>query len=181
MPKVAVVLADGFEEVEAMSIIDVLRRAGIETVIAGLHEGRIISTRKVNVVPDTTIDAINADDFDMLVLPGGQPGTDNMNADAHVKKLIKDFSQKGKLLGAICAAPIVLAAAGVLQGKRVTSYPGYQEDLIGAIYEEKPVVADGNVFTSRGPGTALAFALALVERLAGKEKSEKVRQAMLIP
>ena len=181
MSRVAVILADGFEEVEAMSIIDVLRRAGIETVIAGLHEGRITSARKVNVVPDTTVAAVKADDFDMIVLPGGQPGTDNMNADARVKELIRDFSKKGKLVGAICAAPIVLAGAGVLQGKRVTSYPGYKDVLSGAIYEEKPVVVDGNVITSRGPGTALAFALALVERLAGKDRAQKIREAMLIP
>jgi 4-methyl-5(b-hydroxyethyl)-thiazole monophosphate biosynthesis len=180
MPRVAVILADGFEEVEAMSIIDVLRRAEIETVIAGLHDGHITSTRKVKVIPDTVIDTVKADDFDMIVLPGGQPGSDNMDADARVKGLIKSFSQKGKLIGAICAAPIVLANAGVLQGKHVTSFPAYQDRLGGGVYEEKAVVEDGDVLTSRGPGTALAFALAIVTRLVSKEKAQKIKNAMLI-
>jgi 4-methyl-5(b-hydroxyethyl)-thiazole monophosphate biosynthesis len=180
MPRVAVILADGFEEVEAMAIIDVLRRAEIDTVVAGLHDGRITSSRKVNVIPDTVIDTVKADDFDMIVLPGGQPGADNMNADSRVKDLIKSFSQKGKLVGAICAAPIVLAGAGILKGKHATSYPTYKDKVGDVIYEEKTVVVDGNVLTSRGPGTALYFGLAIVERLAGKEKAQKIKEAMLI-
>ncbi len=181
MPRVAVILADGFEEVEAIAVIDVLRRAGIDTVVAGLHDGHIASARNVKVVPDGVVDAVRVDDFDMLVLPGGQPGSDNLNADLRVKKLITDFSAKGKLTGAICAAPYVLANAGVLAGKRATSYPSYKDKLGGAAYEEKAVVVDGNVVTSRGAGTALAFGLAIVERLVSREKAEKVRDAMLIP
>ncbi len=180
MPNVAVILADGFEEVEAISIVDVLRRAEINTVIAGLHDGHIISARKVKIIPDTTIDTVKVDDFDMIVLPGGQPGTDNLKADPRVNDLIKSFSQKGKLTGAICAAPIVLASAGVLQGKHATSFPSYRDRLGGALYEEKSVVTDGNVLTSRGPGTALAFGLAIVERLLNKEKAQKIKEAMLI-
>lgn len=180
MPRVAVLLADGFEEVEAMCIIDVLRRAELDTVIAGLHDGPITSTRKVRVIPDTVIDTVKADDFDMIVLPGGQPGTDNLNADVRVKDLIKGFSQKNKLIGAICAAPIVLANAGVLQGKHVTSFPAYKDRLGGGLYEETSVVEDGSILTSRGPGTALAFALAIVERLVNKEKARKIKAAMLI-
>lgn len=180
MSRVVVILADGFEEVEAMSIIDVLRRAELDTVIAGLHDGYITSSRNVKVLPDTAIDAIKAGDFDMIVLPGGQPGSDNMNADVRVISLVKDFSHKGKLLGAICAAPIVLAKAGLLQGKRVTSFPSYRDRFGSSVYEEQPVVEDGNVLTSRGPGTALAFGLAIVERLAGKEKALKIKAAMLI-
>jgi len=180
MPKVAVILADGFEEIEAMAIVDVLRRAGIETVMAGLHGGPLIGSRKVRVIPDAVIDTIRSDDFDMLVLPGGQPGTDNMNADDRVKDLVKDFSRKGKLIGAICAAPMVLADAGVLQGKHATSYPSCRDKLYGALYEEKTVVTDGNILTSRGPGTALHFGLALVERLAGKEKAQAIKEAMLV-
>jgi 4-methyl-5(b-hydroxyethyl)-thiazole monophosphate biosynthesis len=180
MPSVAVILADGFEEVEAIAIIDVLRRAGIETVVAGLHDGPIASARQVKVVPDTTIDTVTVEDFDMIVLPGGQPGSDNLDADPRVKGLIKGFSEKGKLVGAICAAPFVLANAGVLKGKHVTSYPSYKDKLGGAVYEVKSVVTDGNVLTSRGAGTALSFGLAIVERLVGKEKAQKVKEAMLI-
>ncbi len=180
MPRVAVILADGFEEVEAVAIIDVLRRAGIETVVAGLHDGHITSTHKVRIIPDTAVNTVKADDFDMLVLPGGQPGADNLNADERVIALIKSFAQKGKLTGAICAAPIVLGKAGVLAGKHATAYPSYKDKLGGATYEEKAVVEDGTVLTSRGPGTALAFGLAIVARLMSAEKARKIKEAMLI-
>lgn len=180
MPRVAVVLADGFEEVEAMSIIDVLRRAEIETVVVGLHDGPVLSTRKVKVIPDTIIDTVKSNDFDMIVLPGGQPGADNMKGDARVQALIRSFNNTGKRISAICAAPIVLAGAGILQGKRVTSYPTYKDKLGHVVYEEKSVVEDGNILTSRGPGTALLFALAIVEQLVGKERAQKIKEAMLV-
>ncbi|RJQ55701.1 MAG: DJ-1/PfpI family protein [Nitrospiraceae bacterium] len=180
MPRVAVILAEGFEEVEAIAIIDVLRRAEIDVVAAGLHDGAVTSARKVRVVPDALIDSIRAEDFDMIVLPGGQPGSDNLNADKRVKDLVRDFHLKGKLTGAICAAPYVLANAGVLEGRHATSYPTYRDRLGSAVYEEKTVVEDGNVLTSRGPGTALYFGLAIVERLMGKEKAQKIRGAMLV-
>ncbi len=180
MPRVAVLLADGFEEVEAMAIVDVLRRAAIDVVVAGLHEGPVVSARRVRVLPDSLIDSVMADDFDMIVLPGGQPGSDNLNADPRVKTLIADFHRKGKFTAAICAAPFVLANAGVIGGKRVTSYPSYRDKLGSALYEERTVVEDGTVLTSRGPGTALCFGLALVEKLAGKEKAREIRDGMLI-
>lgn len=180
MAKVAVILADGFEEVEAMAIIDVLRRAEIEVTIAGLHDGHVLSARNVKVIPDTVIDTIKAEDFEMIVLPGGQPGSDNLNADKRVKALIRDFNNKGKLTGAICAAPYVLANAGILDGKHVTSYPSYKDKLGSALYEEKTVVEDGNVLTSRGVGTALCFGLAIVKKLVGREKAEQIKESMLL-
>ena len=180
MPQVAVLLADGFEEVEAMAIIDVLRRADITVVIAGLHAGHIESARNVKVIPDTTIDMIRADNFDMLVLPGGQPGADNLNADERVKDLIREFYDKGKLTGAICAAPYVLANAGVLEGRQATAYPTFKDRLGNALYQDKNVVIDGKVFTSKGPGTALHFGVAIVERLVGRERAEAVKDAMLL-
>jgi 4-methyl-5(b-hydroxyethyl)-thiazole monophosphate biosynthesis len=180
MARVVVLLADGFEEIEAMAVIDVLRRADIDTVTAGLHEKPVKSARNVRVIADTIIDTVKADDFDMVVLPGGQPGANNLNGDGRVKDLIKSFAMKGKLTGAICAAPIVLADAGVLQGKRATSFPSYKEKLGDAVYEENAVVSDGNVLTSRGPGTAISFALAIVERLSGREQALKIRDAMLV-
>ena len=180
MPSVVILLAEGFEEVEAIAIVDVLRRADIEIVIAGLHEGPISSARKVRVLPDTRIDTIRPEDFDMIVLPGGQPGSDNLNADARVRRLINEFHTKGKLTGAICAAPYVLANAGILEGKRATSYPTYRDRLGKVIYEEQSVVEDGNVMTSRGPGTALCFGLSIVKRLVGKDKAQQIRQAMLV-
>jgi 4-methyl-5(b-hydroxyethyl)-thiazole monophosphate biosynthesis len=180
MPRVALLLADGFEEVEAMAIIDVLRRAEIEVVVAGLHDGPVASARKVRVLPDTVIDAVKAESFDMVVLPGGQPGADNLNADPRVKELVRSFYGSGKLTAAICAAPYVLANAGVLDGRHATAYPSYKERLGAAVYEEKTVVEDGNVLTSRGPGTALCFGLTLVEKLAGREKARKIKEAMLV-
>lgn len=180
MAKVAILLADGFEEVEAMTVIDVLRRADIEVVIAGLHDGHVASARKVKVIPDELIGNVRADDFDMVVLPGGQPGSDNLNADERVRALVRDFHGRGKLTGAICAAPYVLANAGVLDGKKATSYPSYRDKLGSACYSEERVVEDGSVMTSRGPGTSFAFAFAIVERLAGKEKAQKIREAMLV-
>ncbi|WP_028950834.1 DJ-1 family glyoxalase III [Sulfurihydrogenibium subterraneum] len=179
MAKVLVPLADGFEEIEAISIVDILRRAGIEVVITGLHDGYIESARGVKVIPDTTIDKVSADEFDMIVLPGGQPGTDNLNKDERVKKLIQDFYNKGKLTGAICAAPYVLASAGILHGKKATSYPTYKDKLGDVNYLEESVVEDSNVLTSRGPGTAACFALKIVEKLAGKEKADQIQQATL--
>ncbi|MGO9013809.1 MAG: DJ-1 family glyoxalase III [Dissulfurispiraceae bacterium] len=180
MPQVAVLLADGFEEVEAMAIIDTLRRADIIVVIAGLHAGHIESARHVKVIPDTVIDTIQADNFDMLVLPGGQPGADNLNADGRVKLLIKEFFNKGKLTGAICAAPYVLANAGILEGRQTTAYPTFKDRLCNALYRDENVVTDGQVLTSKGPGTALEFGIAIIERLVGREKAEAVKKAMLV-
>jgi 4-methyl-5(b-hydroxyethyl)-thiazole monophosphate biosynthesis len=180
MSKVAVLLAEGFEELEAIAIVDVLRRAGIEVTLSGLHAGPIESARKVKVIPDSTVDGVTSDDYDMVVLPGGLPGADNLNADARVQALLKDFHTKGKLTGAICAAPYVLANAGILDGKRATAYPGFGDRLGTALYEESTVVCDGTVLTSRGPGTALCFALAIVERLSGKEKAQQIKEAMLV-
>jgi 4-methyl-5(b-hydroxyethyl)-thiazole monophosphate biosynthesis len=180
MPKVVVPLADGFEEIEAMAIIDVLRRAGIEVTVAGLHSGLIESARRVKIAPDTTIDTVTVDDFDMIILPGGQPGSDNLNANERVRGLIRDFHNNGKLTAAICAAPYVLANAGVLDGKRVTSYPSFKDKLGGGLYQEKTFVEDGNIMTSRGPGTAICFALAIVEKLVGKEKADTIKEAMLV-
>ncbi len=163
-----------------MAIVDVLRRADIETVLAGLHDGPVVSARKVRVLPDAGIDTVKAEDFDMVVLPGGQPGADNLNADPRVLALIRGFHEKGKLTAAICAAPYVLANAGVLAGRQATAYPSYRDRLGGARYEERTVVEDGPVLTSRGPGTALCFGLAIVERLAGREQAARIREGMLV-
>lgn len=180
MAKVLVPLAEGFEELEAVTVIDVLRRAGIEVITAGLHPGPVPSTRKVAVIPDTTIDTTRADDFDMIILPGGQPGSDNLNADIRIDKLLKDFDSANKLIGAICAAPTVLASAGLLNGRQATSYPSYRERLGGAYYLDRAVVEDGKIITSKGPGTAMSFALAIVSRLAGNRAAEDVAKAMLV-
>ena len=181
MPKVLIPLAEGFEEIEALAIVDVLRRAKIDVVMAGLHPGPVASARKISVVPDTTIDAVTADDYNMIILPGGQPGTDNLNADIRIHRLLAEFQASGKLIGAICAAPSILAAAGLLSGKRATSHPSYSGRLPGAIYEDSTIVTDGTIMTSQGPGTTISFALAIVTRLAGAHIAEEIAKAMIVP
>jgi 4-methyl-5(b-hydroxyethyl)-thiazole monophosphate biosynthesis len=180
MPQVLVPLAEGFEEIEAIAVVDVLRRAEIRVVTAGLLPGPVTSARKVTVIPDTIIDTVSADGFDMIVLPGGQPGTDNLNNDRHIHKLLADFKEADKLIGAICAAPIVLSKAGLLAGRRATSYPFYANMLEGAVYEDRPVVIDGSIMTSQGAGTAISFALAIVSRLMGVHAADTVSKAMLV-
>jgi DJ-1 family protein len=181
MPKVLLPLAEGFEEIEALAVVDVLRRAGIEVVLAALQPGPVTSVRKITVLPDTTIDAVSSDGFDMIILPGGQPGTDNLNNDPRTHRLLADFQAAGKLIGAICAAPIILAAAGLLSGRRATSNPTYSTRLDGAVYDDRTVVIDGNIITSQGPGTAISFALAIVSRLAGERTAEEIAKAMIVP
>ena len=182
MPRVLVPLAEGFEEIEALAIVDVLRRAGIEVVVAALQPGPVTSVRKITLLPDTTIDAVSSDGFDMIILPGGQPGTDNLNNDPRIHRLLADFQAAGKLIGAICAAPIILGAAGLLSGRRATSYPTYSNRLGGAEYDGRTeVVTDGTIITSQGPGTAISFALAVVSRLAGERIAGETAKAMLVP
>jgi 4-methyl-5(b-hydroxyethyl)-thiazole monophosphate biosynthesis len=180
MSKVLVPLAHGFEEIEALTIVDILRRAEIEVVTAGLLPGPISGAHNISVFADTTIDAVNADDFNMIVLPGGQPGTDNLNSDVRIHAILNEFISKDKLIGAICAAPIVLGSAGLLTGKKVTCYPSYIDKLNGGIYEDTPVVSDGTIITSQGPGTSIDFGLALVARLAGHHTADGVSKAMIV-
>ncbi|RMD52019.1 MAG: DJ-1/PfpI family protein [Nitrospirae bacterium] len=181
MASVLILLAEGFEELEAVTIIDVLRRAEIDVTVAGLKEGAVKSARGIRIIPDTTLDEVKDKDFDMVVLPGGQPGTDNLAADERVKELIRKMYSKGKYTAAICAAPYVLSEAGVLKEKAATSYPTFQEKLKAKeVVPSEKVVIDGNVVTSQGPGTALNFALKLVELFKGKEKAQEISKAMLV-
>ncbi|MBW4055046.1 MAG: HD domain-containing protein [Proteobacteria bacterium] len=179
MAKVLMPVAEGFEEIEAFTIVDILRRAEIEVVLTGLLPGPVAGAHNISIVPDTTIEMVNGAAFDMIVLPGGQPGTDNLNADPRVHVLIKEFADHNKMICAICAAPIILATAGLLRGKKVTCYPSYRDQLNGGIFENAPVVSDGTIITSQGPGTAVNFGLAIVTRLAGRHTSDKVSNAML--
>jgi 4-methyl-5(b-hydroxyethyl)-thiazole monophosphate biosynthesis len=183
MPRVLVPLAEGFEELEAVTIVDLLRRAGIEVVTAGLAAGPVRASRGVVLLPDTTLDAVAAEDFDMVVLPGGLPGADHLDGDPRIRSLLQRTAQAGGYTAAICAAPKVLASAGVLEGKRATGYPGVLErlDLPKTELLAQPVVTDGRVITSRGPGTALDFALELVERLLGRERREEVERPLVRP
>jgi protein deglycase len=182
MRSVLIPLAEGFEELEAVSIIDVLRRAGIKVVAAGLRSGPVKGSRDTVVVPDAALDDILDHDFDMLVLPGGMPGVKNLREDSRIRNLLDRYTQSDRCAAAICAAPSVLAAYGHLAGKNATSNPKFKEQVAieGVRYQEDPVVTDGNIVTSRGPGTSIAFALALVERLAGRAKRDEVEAGLVL-
>ncbi|MDD2899114.1 MAG: DJ-1/PfpI family protein [Desulfuromonadaceae bacterium] len=180
MTKILIPLAHGFEEIEALTIVDILRRADMEVVMAGLLPGQVVGAHQITVVPDMVLADVDADSFTMIVLPGGQPGTNNLNADPHIHSLLNNFALKNKPIGAICAATIVLASAGLIRGKKVTCYPTYRDQLNGGIYVDKPVVSDGSIITSQGPGTAIHLGLALVARLAGRHKSDELSKAMLV-
>lgn len=179
MARVLVPLAAGFEEIEAVTIIDVLRRADIAVVVAGLTPGPVTGSHGIAVDTDADLEQVLNDSFDLIVLPGGMPGADHLENHAGLQARLQAQSNAGARLGAICAAPKVLAAAGLLKGRAATSYPGFLS--AGQVdYREEAVVVDGNITTSRGPATALRFALQLVEQLAGADKRQELEQRMLV-
>jgi 4-methyl-5(b-hydroxyethyl)-thiazole monophosphate biosynthesis len=174
--RILVPLAEGFEEIEAINVIDILRRADVEVVTAGLKDGLVEGAHKVRVMPDTSLDKIDFKEFDGLVLPGGAPGFINLGKDERILTMAREMDRAGKVVAAICAAPSVLIKAGVLQGRRATVHPsGKKEVEACAQFSEDRVVVDRNLITSRTPGTAMEFALKLVEVLAGKEKMLQVK------
>lgn len=181
MASVLVPLAHGCEELEAVTIVDLLVRAGVQVTTAGLEPGPVTASRGVTLVPDTTLDEALAHDYDMVVLPGGGPGAERLDSDPRIGELLKKMAAKDKYTAAICAAPKVLANAGLLTGRKGTSYPGFVDRMAipNFTYLEQPVVQDGNVITSRGPGTAMDFALHLVELLAGKSKRDEVEAGLV--
>lgn len=180
MPSILIPLAEGFEELEAVTVIDLLRRAGFEVVSAGLKPGPVRASRKTVIVPDATLDEAIARDWDMVVLPGGLPGATNLNADPRVHDILRRTAQAGRHVAAICAAPQVLANAGLLDNRMATAYPGTLDAHKDRIkLASQAVVKDGKVITSMGPGTAMDFALELIEVLAGKEKRDAVEKPLM--
>jgi 4-methyl-5(b-hydroxyethyl)-thiazole monophosphate biosynthesis len=183
MTRVLVPLAQGCEELEAVTIIDLLRRAGIEVVTAGLDRGPVKASRGTVLMPDSGLDEVVDQDFDMIVLPGGLPGADHLNEDPRIHALLKRLSAEGKYTAAICAAPKVLATAGLLDSRQATGFPGVLESL--ALNETRitssPVQVDGKVVTSRGPGTAMDFALELIELMLGREARTAVEAPLQRP
>lgn len=178
--KVALFLVDGFEEIEALAPIDILRRAGIVVdTISVKNTNSIISSRKITVLSDKLIEDINFDDYEMIVLPGG-PGTDNYYGSELLLEKLKEFSIT-KYIAAICAAPSVLSSLGILIGKEAVCFPSYEEKLVedGAILTLKNVVTYENIITSRGAGTAIDFGLEIIKVLLGKEKSEEIKKQIL--
>jgi protein deglycase len=179
MKRVLVPLAPGFEEIEAVTVIDILRRAEIDVTVAGLDDGVIRASRGVVIVPDTVLAKVENEEFDMIVLPGGLAGTERLKNDPRIRKLIERAAKNKKITAAICAAPMILSEMGMTDGKRVTSHPSVKGSIRGADYTEERVVTDGFIVTSRAPGTAMEFALKLVELLAGPEKVRQVNQGVL--
>lgn len=183
MARVLIPLAQGCEEMEAVTLIDLLRRAGIEVVTAGLDQHPVVASRGVRLLPDTTLDQVQDQDFDMMVLPGGLSGSDNLDQDPRIHRLLQRLAASGRYTAAICAAPKVLAHAGLLADKSATSYPGVLDhmNLPRVRVLDQPVVIDGKVITSRGPGTAMDFGLTLIEQLLGKTKRNSVEAALVRP
>lgn len=180
MPHVLVPLADGCEEIETITIIDLLRRADIEVTTAALQGTDVTGSHGIRIGADAQLADVLGHDFDMVVLPGGLPGATHLEADQRLRELLRTMAGAGKSTAAICAAPRVLAAAGLLDGRRATSFPGFL-DGYDVDYRDDAVVEDGNLITSRGPGTAMDFALALIARLRGKAVRDEVEAKLQRP
>ena len=178
MKTALIVFADGSEELEAITIVNILRRAGVTVTLAGLAAGSLRGSRGVLITPDTTLDEALTHNYDIVVLPGGQPGTNHLKADTRVLQLVSAMAKQDKYVAAICAAPSVLAAAGLLDGKKATSFPGALTPFDKVTVQTTAIVDDGKIITSRGPGTAMDFALHLAELLVGKEKRNEVEAAL---
>ena len=179
--KVLVLLADGFEEIEAITSIDVLRRAGLNVQTAGVGKKEITGAHEIKIIADVLLE--NTYEIpDAVVLPGGMPGAANLRKSSAVTQLLQRMKNSGKLIGAICASPaVVLSPQGILDGKKAVCYPGFESDFSSKVkVSEDRVVKDGLVITSRGPGTALEFSLELVSQLVDKETAQKLAQGMLL-
>lgn len=179
--KIAVHLADGFEEIEAISIIDVLRRADIEVVVVSVAgKLEVTGAHHITVLADTLFEDVDYNDLYMIVLPGGMPGAANLDAHVGLRNQIKQFDQQGRPLAAICAAPMVLGNLGILKGKKAVSYPGFEKYLNGAEVLTVPVIESGNVITGRGIGTVLEFALRIVAKAVSTEKAQLIAKQILV-
>ncbi len=185
MPTILIPLAQQCEELEAVTMIDLLRRARLEVVTAGLESKLtpVVATRGTRLLPDTTLDEALQREFDMIALPGGLPGADHLNQDPRIIRCLQTAAATGKYVAAICAAPRALASAGLLEGRRATSYPGTLDkmEIPGFSFSTDAVVIDGNIITSRGPGTAMEFTLTLIELLGGGRLREEVEGPLLRP
>lgn len=181
MASVLVPLAQGCEELEAVTVVDLLRRAGVHVVTAGLDNAPVRASRGVVLVADMTLDEALKQEYDMVVLPGGLHGADHLDGDPRIRGLLRTMADSGRYTAAICAAPKVLASTGLLEGKKVTSFPGVLDAFADLDYRSDPVVQDGRLITSRGPGTAMDFALTLIENLLGMDKRNEVEAALQRP
>lgn len=180
MSKVAVFFGTGYEEIEALTVVDILRRAGIETQMVSITgERTVTSSHQITVAMDKVLQEVDFDALDMIVLPGGMPGTKNLEACEPLMEQVDAFVTGGKMVAAICAAPSILGHRGFLKGKNACSFPSFESHLEGANVLKQPAVTDGNIITGRGMGAAVAFALAILEKLAGAEVAQKMAETIV--
>jgi 4-methyl-5(b-hydroxyethyl)-thiazole monophosphate biosynthesis len=181
MKKAFVHFAEGFEEIEALTIVDVLRRAGIPVLMISVTgQLDVTGAHEITVKTDTLFENTDYEEAEILILPGGMPGSRNLNADEGLKKQLAYFSEKGKKIAAICAAPLVLGGLNILNGHEAVCYPGFENTLTGASLKYDPALKSGNIVTGRGPGAALNFSLMLVEDLKGKNEADQLARDMLV-
>ncbi|MBR5541969.1 MAG: DJ-1/PfpI family protein [Bacteroides sp.] len=181
MKTIFVFLAEGFEEMEALTPVDILRRAGLSVQTVSVMDEQVVAgAHGVPVIADKMFAEINSEDAEMILLPGGLPGATNLDAHEGLSQMILDFAKEGKPLAAICAAPLVFGNRGLLQGKKATCYPGFETYLQGAEYTASLVETDGNFITGKGPGAAIAFAFAIVEKYCGGDKVNELKKGMMI-
>jgi len=174
-------LAEGFEEIEAVTIIDVLRRAGLNVISVSVTGNRMVKgSHNIEMKADLLFDEVDFISGEMIILPGGMPGSKNLNEHAGLKRQILEYQKSGKYLAAICAAPIVFGNLGILNGKRAVCYPGYEAHLTGADVQSNSYIVDNNIITGRGVGAALNFSLEIVRILVGEERALQLRKAMLV-
>ncbi len=178
--KALVPIAPGFEEIEAVSIIDVLRRAQIDVVSAALDSNPVTGAHQIVLSADTLLEKVRPGDFSAIILPGGMPGSKNLMNSRTMIEFINTIYSQGGYACAVCAAPIVLGRTGILHGKHATCFPGYESHLEGAVVLTEPVVRDGKVITGRGPGCAIAFALEIVSAMKGEDIAEKLKVDMQV-
>ena len=175
--KVAVLLAEGFETIEALTTVDILRRAGVECHTFATKNQEVTTSHHITLKADKVFNE-EIKEYDMVVLPGGMPGSVNLRDNIRVNEVVKDFYNKGKIVAAICAAPIVLGKIGIVEGKNVTCYPGFEDQLVGCNYKRELVVVDGNIITGRGPAAAVPFAFEILKHIS-PEKVDGIRKGML--
>lgn len=180
MSKTGIFMAEGCEEIEGLTVVDILRRAGLEIEMISIGStDTVTGSHGITFHTDSVFDNVNFDEFDAVVLPGGMPGTLNLGEHAGVNQIIKEFAKDGRLVAAICAAPSVLGAAGILQNKHAVCHPGFEPKLTGATTSEDTVVTDSNIITSRGMGTAIDFALAIVKYLKDEAAVTDLKQKLV--
>ena len=176
---IAVFLADGFEEIEAIAPIDLLRRAGFDVKTVGVGTKFAVGSHGICIAADITADELDTEKVTMAIFPGGMPGTLNLNSAPITDKVIKSVCERGGRLAAICAAPIIFGKRGLLSGKRATCYPGFESELIGAQLLNDSVVTDGSITTARGAGVAIEFAAELIKLLSGEERAKEILRTMM--